>query len=415
MPFAAVLDAKQIARFKNEAQAAAQIQHPHIVPVYAIGAERGVHYYAMQLIDGQPLDRAIAQQRGDVSVQVQPSSTAMMSAHTRPVTNISTVADTNAAIRDTRGAEDIAAVSFLTSTAGTHRAYYQTVARLGMQAAEALHAAHEYGVVHRDIKPSNLLLDKDGKLWITDFGLARCQSDTTLTSPGDLLGTVRYMSPEQALGKTALVDHRTDIYALGITLYELLTLRTAFPEDNSRTLLVQIESQEPPRPRSLCPSIPPDLETVILKAISKVREDRYETSRQFAEDLSRFIEGRPTIAKPPTAIDRLTKWARRHRRTVITATSVGVLVLLALAISTLLVARANIVAAHNLQRAKKHFQQARNIVDLGTNVAVQLAAVPGAEIIRRDFLEELLSYYQKFCAKCLTTGRCVPITPPPVA
>ena len=257
LPFAAVLDAKQIARFKNEAQAAAQIQHPNIVPVYAIGAERGVHYYAMQLIDGQPLDQAITQLRGDGGDAVSNSTT--------PDSDVTTVR------APSKGTVGPPSHSLLTTKTESRGKYYHTVARIGIQAAEALHAAHEYGVVHRDIKPSNLLLDKDGKLWITDFGLARCQSDTTLTTPGDLLGTVRYMSPEQALGKSALVDQRTDIYSLGITLYELLTLRAAFTDENSRSLLAQIESQEPPRPRLLTPTIPQDLETIILKSICKAQ------------------------------------------------------------------------------------------------------------------------------------------------
>ena len=120
-----------------------------------------------------------------------------------------------------------------------------------------MHAAHEYGVVHRDIKPSNLMLDGDGKLWVTDFGLARCQSDATLTKTGDVVGTLRYMSPEQALGQTARVDQRTDVYSLGATLYELLTLRPAFPGQDGPTLMRQIEQQEPVRLRQWQPESPP--------------------------------------------------------------------------------------------------------------------------------------------------------------
>ena len=129
--------------------------------------------------------------------------------------------------------------------------------RLGIQAAEALHAAHEYGVVHRDIKPSNLLLDSDGKLWITDFGLARFRSDGTLTRSGDVVGTMRYMSPEQAAGDTALVDHRTDIYSLAVTLYELLTLQPAIAGDGAPELLRAIDQQEPPRLRRTQPGHSP--------------------------------------------------------------------------------------------------------------------------------------------------------------
>lgn len=170
LPFAAVLDAKQIARFKSEAQAAAQILHPNIVPVFAIGVDRGVHFYAMQFIDGQALDLAIAEMRN----------------------------------RETHSTDTLKRSSLLSSQSDNAPEYFRTVARLGVQASEALHAAHEYGIVHRDIKPSNLLLDFEGKLWVTDFGLARCQQDATFSKTGDVVGTMRYMSPEQASGLSAL-------------------------------------------------------------------------------------------------------------------------------------------------------------------------------------------------------------------
>ena len=243
LPFAAVLDPQQIARFKHEAQAAAQLHHPNIVPVYAIGAERGVHFYAMQFIDGQPLDVVIAQLR-DLTRNHGWSCgpTAEQSVADRnPTTATPTAAP--------RGSP-----SQLTETLFSGGRYARTVAHLGIDAAEALHAAHEYGVIHRDIKPSNLLLDQAGKLWITDFGLARCHADANLTRTGDLVGTARYMSPEQALGKSVLVDHRADIYSLGVSLYELLTLQPAFRGDHAHQLLRQIELQEPVPPRQLRPT-----------------------------------------------------------------------------------------------------------------------------------------------------------------
>src|SRR5207245_5906999 len=129
--------------------------------------------------------------------------------------------------------------------------YFRTVAHLGVQAAEALQHAHGLGVVHRDIKPANLLLDLRGNLWITDFGLAHCQSQAGLTMTGDLVGTLRYMSPEQALAKRVIIDHRTDIYSLGATLYELLTLQPIFAGRDRQELLRQIAFDEPVRPRQL--------------------------------------------------------------------------------------------------------------------------------------------------------------------
>lgn len=289
LPFAAVLDTRQIARFHNEAQAAAQLHHPGIVPVYAVGVERGVHYYAMQFIDGQPLDRVIGELRKRRFVGAASPSAGLH----RPCPEHAPARPCDSTCR-----------SFLTEKSGNEKAYVQRVVQLGIQAAESLHAAHEEGVVHRDIKPSNLLVDGDGKLWVTDFGLARCHKDVSLTRSGDLVGTLRYMSPEQALGRSTLVDHRTDIYSLGATLYELLALRPAFPGDDGPTLLKRIEQQDPARLRELWPQIPADLETVIFKAMAKRRDDRYGTAREFADDLQRVREGRPTQAKHPTFGDR---------------------------------------------------------------------------------------------------------------
>lgn len=379
LPFAAVLDSKQIARFKNEAQAAAQLHHPNIVPVFAVGAERGVHYYAMQLIDGQPLDRAIEQLR---RVREQRSFGGKRAPDAAPLdSTMSYIADR----------------SFLTAKSTNRREYYSAVLRLGIQAAEALHAAHEFGVVHRDIKPSNLLLDGSGKLWVTDFGLARCQSNATLTRTGDVVGTMRYMSPEQAMGRTALVDHRTDVYSLGATIYELLALRPAFPDENGQSLARRIEDQEPPRLRTIDAGIPQDLETVVAKSMSKVRDERYATSQQFADDLSRVLEGKPTIAKPPTFLERATRWTRRHGRFAAAAFGLAVAASLVLAVGTVLIAREKIKADQNFARAERNFQDARGAVDqLGAQLAEQLASVPGADQVRRKLLEDTLVYYEKF-------------------
>ena len=147
-----------------------------------------------------------------------------------------------------------------------------------MQAAEALEDAHQLGVIHRDIKPANLLVDARGNLWITDFGLAHCQSQAGLTMTGDLVGTLRYMSPEQALAQRVIVDHRTDVYSLGVT-YELLTLEPAFGGKDRQELLRQIAFEEPRPPRRWNKAIPAELETIILKAMEKSPTDRYATAQ----------------------------------------------------------------------------------------------------------------------------------------
>jgi serine/threonine protein kinase len=387
LPFAAVLDSRQIARFKHESQAAAQLDHPHIVSVYAVGVDRGVHFYAMQFIDGQPLDRALAELRragrlasGATSVEVVDAST-----------------DGHMSESPSSGDCPSTSVSFLTAKSGKWHEYLQTAVRLGIQAAEALHAAHEHGIVHRDVKPSNFLLDAEGKLWVTDFGLALCQTDATLTRTGDLVGTVRYMSPEQALGQSALVDQRTDIYSLGATLYELLALRPAFPGNAGPSLLQCIEQQEPPRLRQLQAKIPADLETVIAKAMAKRRDERYTTAREFADDLRRILEGKPTLAKPPTIPERLGKWAMRHTHLVATVAGVCALALIGMAVSTLLIAREKLRSEQNYARAEKHFREAQEAVDcLGARLAERLAEVPGAEQVRKDLLRETLRYYSNF-------------------
>ena len=194
LPFAAVLDQRQIARFRNEAQAAAQLHHPHIVPVFAVGQEQGVYYYAMQYIDGQSLEQAIAELRAARATAV---------ANDRPKRAGAVNGSTTTHARRRRMRR-----SHVARASIRHGDFFRTVARLGKEAAEALQHAHEHGIVHRDVKPSNLLLDEQGKLWVTDFGLARMQSDNGVTLTGDVVGTLRYMSPEQASG-AALVDART--------------------------------------------------------------------------------------------------------------------------------------------------------------------------------------------------------------
>jgi serine/threonine protein kinase len=294
LPFAAALDARQLQRFKNEAQAAAHLQHQSIVPVYGIGCERGVHYYAMQFIDGQTLAALIA------GLRAAPGAHAVSPADVPTGPEVPTppvaVASTQPPVRDP--------------------AFFRTAARLGVQAAEALEHAHQLGVIHRDVKPANLLVDGRGNLWVTDFGLAHCQQQAGLTMTGDLVGTLRYMSPEQALARRVLVDHRTDIYSLGATLDELLTLEPAFPASDRQELLRQIAFEEPRRPRRLNKAVPAELEIIALKALEKNPADRYATAQELADDLERYLKDEPIRARRPTPAQRVRKWARRHRPVV---------------------------------------------------------------------------------------------------
>jgi eukaryotic-like serine/threonine-protein kinase len=393
LPLAAMLDPKHLQRFHNEARAAAQLHHTHIVPVYAVGQERGVHYYAMQLIDGQSLAALLDSWRGGR----RPSRDRQRAAADTP-------------LPDGRGSD--------LAPRATGPELFRSVARLGLRAAEALEHAHQLAVVHRDIKPANLLLDARGHLWVTDFGLALFQGDVGLTMTGEVLGTLRYMSPEQALGKRGAVDHRTDVYSLGVTLYELLTLRPALDGQDRQELLAQLGEEELRPPRRLNPAIPAELETIVLKAAAKSPAERYATAQELADDLQRFLDHRPILARRPGLLERATKWARRHRGLVASAVALLLMGVAALLVATLVIAgeHAETRAAYERERrqaqeardqraraeesarqARENFRQARKAVDLLTHMGEEDLIDPAsARSVRRRMLEAALGYYQDF-------------------
>ncbi len=280
--------AKYLERFLREARTAAGLHHTNIVPVFDVGQVGGVPYYAMQYIAGRGLDQL-----------TRPAGTADPDRTTDLPAPAAGPGLTEPASAPTLGA-------------ATPAEELRRVAEIGVQAAEALAYAHRRGVIHRDIKPSNLLLDEQGVVWITDFGLARRSDDVALTHSGVLVGTPRYMSPEQAEAARRPVDHRTDVYSLGATLYELLTRRPAFTGRTPQEVVTQILARDPVPPRRLNRAVPRDLETIVLKAMAKRPEDRYPKADDLADDLRRFLALEPIRARRVGPLGRAARWCRRN-------------------------------------------------------------------------------------------------------
>jgi len=403
LPFAAMLDNRQLQRFKNEAQAAAQLHHTNIVPVHSVGCERGVHYYAMQFVEGSTLSEVIdelqrisgkePEQPGDSTGAVSRLAQDLTEGRFAPVERTPESGSSSVA----KTTSTLAAVATEGSTQSP--AFFRSVANLGIQAAEALEHAHTQGIIHRDIKPSNLLLDTKGNVWIADFGLALCQTHTgiSLTMPGDLLGTLRYMSPEQARGGGVQLDSGTDIYSLGITLYELLTQQPAFTGNDRPELLRKITDKEPPPPRQLNTAIPADLETILLKATAKEPHTRYATAQELADDLQRFLEHKPIQAKRPTLIERAAKWSRRHRSVVAATFVMLVLTVVGLALSTVLITRQQQIAQSQRVRAEGNLRLALEALDeIHMKIVEELPVKSKIKPEDRVLLDKTLEFYEQF-------------------
>ncbi|MGO9915657.1 MAG: protein kinase domain-containing protein [Isosphaeraceae bacterium] len=292
-----------LARFRREARAAGRLHHTNIVPVFGVGEQNGRHFYVMQYIAGRGLDavfkeRALA--TGVAKTRIEPARV-----------SAGVVARLFPPLR--RGGQGGWSPGEGTGDRNDGCAVGldgREAARIGVQVAEALAYAHAQGVIHRDIKPSNLLLDEQGTVWVTDFGLAHDSSDTfTLTHTGEFLGSLRYVAPERLSGQG---DERADIYALGVTLYELVCGRPAYEDAERSALVHQILNQDPPSPRQCNPRIARDLETIIIKAMERDAKQRYATADALAADLRRFLEDRPIAARRTMAWERAIRWCRRN-------------------------------------------------------------------------------------------------------
>lgn len=249
-------------RFAREARAGGRAQHPNLVHTFSFGTDSGLSWIAQELVPGGwTLKNTLTELR------------------TRSVTPSS---------------------------------HYSTAARLLASVAEGVHAAHDVGVIHRDLKPQNILVAPDGTPKVTDFGLARLQGDSFHSRSGDIVGTWSYMSPEQVAGDSAAIDRRSDVFSLGVVLYELLTLRLPFEGDTSHQIASRIIHWDPPSPSSLRSQCPQDLSTICLKALEKEPSARYASVAEFAGDLQRFLEHKPILAKPAGRLEKMVKWARRN-------------------------------------------------------------------------------------------------------
>lgn len=276
LPAHLTLSRVSIERFRREASLAAKLKHEGIVEVYSVGEEAGSHYFAMEFVRGTPLDRLIERIRES------------------PVGRL----DGAPPRRSPNSAWD--------------RGYIETVVRLVARVADALQHAHDNGVVHRDVKPSNIILRDDGTPVLTDFGLARGQGLPAVTLTGDFAGTPHYVSPEQALATDKEIDRRSDVFSLGVTLYELLTLRRPFEGKTVADILSKIVSKSPVAPQKINPEIARDLETICLTAMEKSPDKRYASAGEMAADLRRFLEWRPVKARPVGWATRTGRWARRN-------------------------------------------------------------------------------------------------------
>jgi eukaryotic-like serine/threonine-protein kinase len=397
-----LLDPKQVRRFEREAKAAARLHHTNIVPVFGVGQQDGHHYFVMQLIAGLGLDVVLddlrrlrrAKPGPGPSLEPEPEPVAsrnagltaadvarsLITGHflaSRPLADGSATLphdDTIPAAREvpsigpsgdssTSSSAVLPGSSELSVSSDPDRQFYRSIARVGIQVAEALEYANRQGILHRDVKPSNLLLDNHGTVWVADFGLAKAVDADDLTHTGDILGTIRYMAPERFSGRC---DARSDVYSLGLTLYELVALKPAYEASDRHALMDRVSREEPERLKKLAPGVPRDLETIIAKAAARDSSGRYATAAAFAEDLRRFVEDRPIRARRVSPAERMARWCRRNKA-LAASISVAAIALLSVAAVSLLYARR--LARHAALQAAANRQITRLAGELQTSLS----------------------------------------------
>jgi WD40 repeat protein/serine/threonine protein kinase/tetratricopeptide (TPR) repeat protein len=423
LPKNMLLDAKAKRRFEREAKSAAKLHHTNIVPVFGVGEQDGMPYYVMQFIQGLGLDEVLDElkklQFANVKTGTFAGGELRVSRNVGHVFNVphselsaahvarslltgefvgtrdfqheddapqeqevvvsaedqETDAPCSPALSDSFTLSSSSLVlpgqSGSASQSSTRKqTYWYSVAQIGLQVAGALEHAHSQGILHRDIKPSNLLLDLRGTVWITDFGLAKASDADNLTHTGDIIGTIRYMAPERFQEQS---DVRSDVYALGLTLYELLTMKPAFDERDRLKLMQQVLHEEPPRLGKVNRAVPRDLETIVHKAMAKEPGQRYPSAARLAEDLQRFVEDRPILARRVSARERFWRWCRRNPATA------ALIVTMVVALVAFTGGSVVMWSNARLQRAYRNEAYARGDAEDQRNVAEQQKEIADQE------------------------------------
>ncbi|HIA19574.1 MAG TPA: serine/threonine protein kinase [Planctomycetaceae bacterium] len=339
---------KQVERFLREAKAAGRLHHTNIVPVFGVGQHGGIYFYVMQLIEGYGLDALIeyhqsqqAPALAETDGEMVMVNTEVSTAHPRTAAVTRWTSDnTQTHGQDKKASPELISPVFpddaassasnplalVTDPEGHLQLGWIQIANIGIQVADAVHYAHRHGILHRDIKPANLLLDQEHNVWITDFGLAKAAENNNLTQTGDVVGTLRYMAPEQFEGTSNAVS---EVYSLGITLHELATLQPAFGQESRMELIRQIMEGSVPSLRNVRPDIPRDLETILQKATAREASERYATAQDLAADLQRFRDDRPILARRSTSLQKMRHWSRRNRALAISVSAAACLLVVA--------------------------------------------------------------------------------------
>lgn len=424
LPRQSLLDERHLQRFQREAKTAANLHHTNIVPVFGVGECDGFHYYVMQLIPGVGLDQVLGQLRQDFNQQSSDKSSngklhsgvainrIVAGLRSRQYPTVPSDQDSASNAVESTQTRHTDFQEFPSVGTGREPSYWHDAARLGIQSADALQYAHQQGLLHRDIKPANLLVDVQGNIWVADFGLAKALEHDDVSRPGEVVGTLRYIAPEQFAGAT---DARSDIYSLGLTMYEMLTLQPAYESTDRTQLMRQITEGQPPRPRKMNPRIPRDFETIVLKAISCDPVHRYQTARELAADLRRYIEDLPIHARRATTPERFWRWSRRNPAIAsLSAIAVTLLLLVAVVASVGYVresiqrTKTESTLATSLEALDKIYNRfAPDRIITASQLTVDSddendVAVPTQPVLSRDtaaLLEEILPFYDRFAAE----------------